>query len=73
MFRKVRKTEYIDRVEERFQTVVELIKDLEKKEFNRLVEGMTLAWEAYTKVRQARPAAEKEVEDIENAEKILSE
>lgn len=73
MFKKVRKIKYTDRVEERFQTIVNLIKDLEKKEFNRLVEGMTLAWEAYTKVRQARPAAEREDEDLESIEKTLSE
>ena len=73
MFKRVRKVEYTDRVEERFQTIVTLIKDLDKKEFNRLQEGMQLAWEAYSKVKQARPVSEKEVEEIENAEKLLSE
>lgn len=73
MFRKVRKVEYTDRVEERFQTIVTLIKDLDKREFNRLVEGMQLAWEAYSKVKQARPAEERGMDEIENAEKLLSE
>lgn len=73
MFKKVRKIKYTDRVEERFQTIVGLIRDLDKKEFNRLMEGMQLAWEAYSKVKQARPVSEREVEDIESAEKLLSE
>ena len=73
MFKRIKRSVYTDRVEERFQTIVTLIKDLDKREFNRLVEGMTLAWEAYNKVRQARPADEKGDADIEKAEKILSE
>lgn len=73
MFRKVHNKKSTDNVEERFQTIVELIKDLEKKEFNRLVEGITLAWEAYNKVRQARPVSEKEVADIDDVEKMLNE
>lgn len=72
LFKKVRK-KYTDRVEERFQTVVGLIRDLDKKEFNRLMSGMELAWQAYSKVREVKSTTEKEVEDIEHAEKILSE
>lgn len=73
MFKKVRKVEYTDRVEERFQTIVALIRDLDKKEFKRMQEGMSLAWEAYNKVRQAKTNEEREVEDIEQAEKLLNE
>lgn len=73
MFKKARRTEYTDRVEERFQTIVALIRDLDKKEFKRMQEGMSLAWEAYNKVRQAKTNEEREVEDIEQAEKLLSE
>lgn len=61
------------RVEEKFQTIVDLIKDLDKKEFNRLKEGIDLAWQAYNKVSQAKTATEKELEDIEGPEKILEE
>lgn len=61
------------RVEEKFQTIVDLIKDLDKKEFNRLQEGMDLAWRAYNKVSQAKTATEKELADIEVTEKILEE
>lgn len=68
-----RKVKVQDKVENRFQTIVELIKDLDKKEFNKLQEGISLAWEAYNKVRQARTTIDKEIDDIETAEKILSE
>ena len=61
------------RVEEKFQTIVDLIKDLDKKEFNRLKEGIDLAWQAYNKVSQAKTATEKELEDIEGTERILEE
>lgn len=67
--RKKRSTN--DRVEERFQTVVGLIRDLDRKEFNRLKEGMDLVWQGYNKVGQAKSSTEKEFEDIEKAEKIL--
>ena len=67
--RKKRSTN--DRVEERFQAVVGLIRDLDKKEFNRLKEGMELVWQGYQKVGQAKSSTEKEFEDIEKAEKIL--
>ena len=61
------------RVEEKFQTIVDLIKDLDKREFNRLKEGINLAWQAYNKVSQAKTATEKELEDIEETEKVLEE
>ena len=71
MFIKSKKKQTTDRVEARFQTVVGLIRDLDKKEFNRLKEGMELVWEGYQKVGQAKSTTEKEVEDIEKMEKIL--
>lgn len=61
------------RVEEKFQTIVDLIKDLDKKEFNRLKEGIDLAWQAYNKVSQAKTATEKELDDIEGTERVLEE
>lgn len=68
-FKKKRQPE--DRVEARFQTIVALVRDLDKKEFNRLKKGMDLAWQGYQEVRQAKTNAEKEIEDIEDAEKVL--
>ena len=69
--RKRKQSTYDDKVAIRFQAVIDLIKDLDKKEFNRLKEGMDLAWQAYNKVAQAKPSDEKEVEDIDNMEKML--
>ena len=46
-FRKKAVATQRDKVEVRFQAVVDLIRDLDKKEFNRLKEGMDLAWQAY--------------------------
>ena len=60
-----------DRVEAKFQAVVDLIRDLDRKEFNRLKEGMELVWQGYNKVGQAKSSIEKEIEDIEKADKIL--
>lgn len=71
--RKKNRSQYTDRVEERFQTIITLVRDLDKREFNRLQEGMQLAWEAYSKVRQAKGNEEREVGDIDIAEKLLSE
>lgn len=62
-----------DRAEARFQTIVELVKDLDKKEFNRLKKGMELAWQGYNEVRHAKTSIEKELEDIEGPERILEE
>lgn len=61
----------VDKVEAKFQAVVDLIRDLDKKEFNRLKEGIDLVWQGYQKVSQAKTNEEKENADIDEAEKIL--
>ena len=68
-----KKSKAEDRVEHRFQTIVALVKDLDKKEFNRLKKGMQLAWEGYQEVRQAKTADEKEYGDIDDAERALED
>lgn len=68
MFKK-KKTE--DIVEQRFDAMMELIKDLPRAEFNRLKGAMDLGYSTYQKVRNVKTADEKEVEDILSAEKIL--
>lgn len=62
-----------DRVEAKFQAVVDIIRGLDRKEFNRLKEGMELVWQGYNKVSQAKTSIEKEMEDIEGPERILEE
>lgn len=68
-----KKNKIEDKVEARFQIVVDLIRDLDKKELNRLIEGMQLVWQGYNKVEQAKTTDEKEYGDINDAEKALED
>lgn len=63
----------INRVENRFQTVVDLVRDLDEEELSRLLKGVKLCWQGYREVEQARSAEEKEYNDIDNAEMFLEE
>lgn len=63
----------INRVENRFQTVVDLVRDLDEEELSRLLKGVKLCWQGYREVEQARSAEEKEYTDIDNAEMFLEE
>ena len=69
----LRKKKHIveDPVEQRFDAMMELIKDLPKADYNRLKDAMDLGYSAYQKVRNVKTADEKEVEDILSAERIL--
>lgn len=60
-----------DRVEARFQQAIALVKDLDKTEFNRMMNGIKLAWEAYDKIRKVQTVDEKEIADIAKSEKEL--
>lgn len=60
-----------DIAEMRFQQVLELVKDLDRKEFNKLIEATKLAWQGYDKMRQVQTIDEKEEADIKDAEKKL--
>ena len=60
-----------DYIEVRFQTAVDLIKDLDKKEFNRFIDGLTLTWQGYDKIRQVQSREEKEMEQVTQAEHKL--
>lgn len=63
MFKR-KKTKSLDKVEARFQQAVDLFKDLDKREFNRLMDGIRLTWEGYNKIRQVQTVDEKVVADI---------
>ena len=69
MFKKKYKVE--DPVEEKFSIIIDLVKDLDRSNFNRLKDAMDLGYSAYQKVRNVKTADEKEVADILNAERIL--
>ena len=61
-----------DPSEQRFDAMMELIKDLPKSDYNRLKDAMDLGWSAYQKVRNVKTADEKENEDILSAEKAIA-
>ena len=60
-----------DKVEARFQQALVLVKDLDKREFNRFVDGLTLAWQGYDRIRRVQTIDEKETSDIDETEKFL--
>lgn len=62
-----------DKVESRFQQGLDLVKDLDKREFNRFIDGLTLAWQGYASMRRVQTIDEKENKDIIAAEKILEQ
>lgn len=62
-----------DRVEARFQQAVDLFKDLDKKEFKRLMDGIQLTWEGYNKIRQVQTTEDKEFADVSKIEKEITE
>ena len=65
------KRKVTDRVEERFQTALNLVKDLDRREFKRFVDGLTLAWQGYDRIKQVQTIDEKEAEEVNVAEKEL--
>ena len=71
LFRKRKQYKVEDPSEQRFDAMMELIKDLPKSDYNRLKDAMDLGWSAYQKVRNVKTADEKENEEILNAEKQI--
>lgn len=70
LFRKREHIEH-DPVEQKFNKMIELIKDLSKADYNRLKKAMDLGWQSYQTVRNVKTDDEKETEDIGKAERIL--
>ena len=62
----------IDIDEYRFDSMMSLIKDLPRMDYNRLKEAMDLGYEAYQKVRKVKTADERELNDIAQIDKSLS-
>lgn len=61
----------LDKVEARFQQGVTLVKDLDKKEFKRFINGLTYAWQGYDCMRRVQTIDEKESADIDAPEKFI--
>lgn len=69
VFRKKKQIE--DKVEARFQQAVSLIRDLDRPEFNRLIDGLKLTWEGYNRIRRVQTTDEKEDAERAKTEKEL--
>lgn len=69
VFRK--KKQIADKVEARFQQAIGLIKDLDKREFKRFIEGLQLTWEGYDRIRRVQTTEDKETADVAKIEKEL--
>lgn len=59
--------------EAKLNTIIDLIKDLPRPDYNRLREGMELIYNGYQKIKNAKTNDEKELGDIDNMEAILEE
>lgn len=66
-----RRKREIDMLEQRLDTISDLTRDLERTEFNNLVEALKAMFDARQKLRKVKTNDEKEVEDIDEAEKAL--
>ena len=72
LFKKT-KTPSIPSSEAKLNTIIDLIKDLPRPDYNRLNEGMELIYNGYQKIKNAKTNYEKEVCDIDSMEKIMEE
>lgn len=70
IFRRKEQTEQ-DMLERRLDTISELTRGLGKKEFNNLIEAVKAVYEARQKLTNVKSEDEKEVEDIDEIEKVL--
>lgn len=61
----------VDPSEAKLNTIIDLIKDLPRADYNRLRDGMDLIFNGYQKIRNAKTLDEKENNDIYTAEKFL--
>ena len=57
--------------EAKLNTIIDLIKDLPRPDYNRLREGMELIYNGYQKIKNAKTNDEKELGDIDNMESLL--
>lgn len=70
LFRRVRKE--IDPLEQRLDTISDLTRGLGRKEFNSLMDAVKSVFEARQKLLNVKTEDEKEMEDINESERILS-
>ena len=73
IFKKRKKMVLESVAEQRFDAMMDLIKDLSRADYNRLLAAMDLGYNAYQKVKNVKTEEEKELEDIDEIEKNLKE
>ena len=72
LFKKT-KTQPIPSSEAKLNTIIDLIKDLPRPDYNRLREGMELIYNGYQKIKNAKTNDEKELGDLDAMERIIEE
>lgn len=66
-----KKTIIPDPVEARFQAVVDLVKDLPRKDYNRLKKAMDKVYDGYADIRDVKTEDERETAPVAKIEKSL--
>lgn len=70
--RLFRRRKEVDPLEQRLDTISELTRGLGRTEFNNLMDATKAMFDARQKLRRVKTDDEKEVEDIDESEKILA-
>lgn len=73
LFKRKKQTNELDMLEQRLDTISELTRGLGKTEFNNLIEAVKSVYDARQKLRKVKSDDEKEVADIEEIEKTMTE
>lgn len=60
-----------DPSEAKINTIIDLIKDLDQADYNRLRDGMDLIYKGYQKVRKSKTKGEKGFGEIDKVEEYL--
>ena len=68
---KRKKQSDLDPLEQRLDTISELTRGLGRTEFNNLIEGVKLVFEARQRLNKVKTDDEKEVEDIDEIDRKL--
>lgn len=71
MFLRRKQKKYEDKLEQRLDTISELTRDLERPEFNRLLEALKSVFDARQKLKGVKTNEEKELDDIDEIDKAL--
>lgn len=71
MIFKKKSKKYVDPVEQKLVSMMSLIKDLSRADYNRMKKAMDLGWQSYQTIRDVKTDDEKENADIDEAERIL--